>query len=90
MADDSKTVIRKEPRQSALWMMIVLAVSVFIIEVLVMILLPSLPLMSDAAKMMVDAAMLSLLLFPIFYFLVFRPLIVNITERRMAEEALRE
>ncbi len=90
MADDSKTLSLKEPRQSAVWMLIVLAVSVFVIEVLVMVLLSSLPPMSDAAKMMIDAGTLSLLLFPIFYFLVFRPLIVNITERRMAEEALRE
>ncbi|MBA3022416.1 MAG: diguanylate cyclase [Sideroxydans sp.] len=90
MADDSKTLIMKEPRQSAVWMLTVLAVSVFIIEVMVMVLLPSLPPMSETARAMIDAAMLSLFLFPIFYFLVFRPLIVNITERRMAEEALRE
>jgi diguanylate cyclase (GGDEF)-like protein/PAS domain S-box-containing protein len=90
MAGDSKPQIIKEPRQSAVWMLIVLAVSVFIIEVLVMVLLSSLPAMSDAAKTMIDAATLSILLFPIFYFLVFRPLIDNITERRMAEEALRE
>lgn len=90
MPDDSKTVIMKEPLQSAVWMLTVLAVSVFIIEVLVMVFLSSLPLMSETVRAMIDAAMLSLLLFPIFYFLVFRPLIVNITERRMAEEALRE
>lgn len=87
---DSNTMSKNEPRQSAVWLLVVLAVSVFIIEIMVMVLLPSLPPMSDMAKMMVDAAMLSLFLFPIFYFLVFRPLIVNITERRMAEEALRE
>lgn len=90
MVDDLKPKFIKEPRQSAVWMLIVLAVSVFIIEVFVMVLLTSLPAMSDAAKTLIDAATLSLLLFPIFYFLVFRPLIVNIAERRMAEEALRE
>lgn len=61
---DSNTMSKNEPRQSAVWLLVVLAVSVFIIEIMVMVLLPSLPPMSDMAKMMVDAAMLSLFLFP--------------------------
>lgn len=90
MADNAGALVKSEPRQSAMWMLIVLALSVFFAEALVMVALPLLPAMSDATATIVDAALLSVLLFPLFYFLVFRPLIVNITERKMAEDALRE
>ncbi len=81
---------RKEPHQSPAWLLSVLVVSVFVVEILVMMLLSSLPPMSKIAASMIDAAALALLLFPIFHFIVFRPLILNINERKLAEQALRE
>lgn len=81
---------KKEFHQSATWLLVVLVGAVFVVETLVMILLPTLPAMSGAAVTLVDATLLSVLIFPIFYFLVFRPLVLNIAERRRAEEALRE
>lgn len=55
-----------------------------------MMLLSLLPPISAATEMLIDATLLSTLLFPIFYFLVFRPLILSISERKQAEDALRE
>ncbi len=71
------------------WLLVVLTVSVFLVETLVMLLLHMLPPMSKTASVLLDATLLSTLLFPIFYFLVFRPLLLNITERRQAEDELR-
>lgn len=81
---------KKDRHQSAAWLLVVLAVTVFLAESLVMLLLPLFPPMSGAAETLVDASLLAVLLFPLFYYLVFRPLILNITERRCAEQALRE
>jgi PAS domain S-box-containing protein len=80
---------RKEPHQSVTWLLVVLTGSVFTTEVAVMFLLGALPPMPKLASVLLDAALLSALLFPVFYFLVFRPLLRNITERRQAEEELR-
>lgn len=63
--------------------------SVFIIEVLVMDILLSFTNMSKTAETLFDAAILSLLLFPIFYYLIFRPLVRNIAEREKVEAELR-
>jgi PAS domain S-box-containing protein len=47
------------------------------------------PEMSKTADALIDAALLSVLLFPIFYFLIFRPLVRNIDERKRTEDELR-
>lgn len=83
------TELKKEPHQSVVRLLVVLTGSVFFTEVLVMFLLTALPAMPKLASVLLDAALLSALLFPIFYFLVFRPLLQNITERRQAEAELR-
>ena len=74
---------------SARWLLIVLAGSVFLIELLVMFILDMFPPIPKTAIFLVDSTLLSTLIFPIFYFLVFRPLCQNITELRQTEEALR-
>lgn len=75
--------------QSATWLMIVLTGSVFFIELLVMLFLDALPPMSRTATFLLDSALLSTLIFPIFYLLVFRPLLQNIIELQQAEDNLR-
>jgi diguanylate cyclase (GGDEF)-like protein/PAS domain S-box-containing protein len=42
------------------------------------------------ASTLLDASLLSILLFPIFYFLVFRPLLQSITQREKAEDEARK
>lgn len=92
MNDESVAAVneKKDHHQSAVWLLSVLAVTVFLAESMVMLLLSHLPPMTDTVETLVDASLLAVLLFPPFYYLVFRPLILNITERRYAEQALRE
>ena len=80
----------KEPHQSAAWLLGVLIGAVFLVETLVMIVLPMLPPMSGTATTLLDASLLSIVIFPVFYFLVFHPLVRNIAERKHIEEVLRE
>lgn len=75
--------------QSVTWLLIVLTGSVFLIELLVMFFLDMLPPLPKMATFLLDSALLATLIFPIFYFLVFRPLLQNITELRQAEDNLR-
>jgi len=79
----------KERYLSASRLIAILVAAVFFAEALVMALLTMLPPMSETTETVVDAALLSVLLLPIFYFLVFRPLILNINERKASEDRMR-
>lgn len=79
----------RENQQSVRRLLIVLIASVFFIEVFLMGVLALLPPMSETVAALLDAALLSLLLFPIFYYLIFRPLVRNIAERKLVEAELR-
>lgn len=80
---------KKEPHQSVAWLLVVLTGSVFLTEVLVMFLLTAIPSMPRLASVLLDATLLSALLFPVFYLFVFRPLLRNITDLKQAEDELR-
>jgi diguanylate cyclase (GGDEF)-like protein/PAS domain S-box-containing protein len=67
---------------SPLRLLLVLAAAVFVGETLVMVFLSILPPMPPPVADVLDASFLVLLLFPIFYFLMFRP--VNQTVQRLA------
>lgn len=75
--------------QSVKRLLLILTGSVFITELLVMFVVDMLPPLPRVAGFMLDAALLSTLIFPVFYIYVFRPLLENITELRRAEEDLR-
>ncbi|HEU0186504.1 MAG TPA: PAS domain S-box protein [Gallionellaceae bacterium] len=77
--------LRSRPQLSELRLLMVLVVSVFVIETLVMILLSMLPLLPAIATMVLDATLLSALLLPLFYHLVYKPLILVINERKDSE-----
>ena len=79
----------RENQRSVRRLLIVLIGSVFFIEAFLMAVLALLPPMSETLAALLDAAMLSLLLFPIFYYLIFRPLVRNIAEREQVEADLR-
>lgn len=78
-----------ENHQSVKKLLVVLIGSVFFIEALVMGVLLLLPPLQKTVEALLDAALLSLMLFPIFYYLIFRPLIRNIAERGLVEDELR-
>lgn len=75
--------------QSVSRLLMVLAGSVFLIELLVMFILDSLPAMPKLTSFLLDSTLLSALIFPVFYFLVFRPLIRYIEELKRTEDDLR-
>ncbi len=79
----------KPYQQSVFWLGAVLISAVFLVEALVMLVLHELPPLPPMVEVLLDAALLSLLLFPIFYFQVFRPLVHHIRERKRTEEELR-
>ncbi|MFZ2301539.1 MAG: ATP-binding protein [Gallionella sp.] len=90
MPDKPVASRKQEFHQSATWLLAVLVGAVFLVEALVMVFLPMLPPMSRMEATLMDATLLAVLIFPMFYFLVFRPLVRNIAERKQAENALRE
>jgi PAS domain S-box-containing protein len=75
--------------QSAQWLLVVLTGAVFLIELMVLLLSGILPPMPRLERYLLDSTLSAILIFPIFYVLVFRPLLRNITELRKAEENLR-
>ncbi len=75
--------------QSVTRLLAVLAGSVFLIELLVMFLLDSFPAMPKLTTFLLDSTLLSALIFPIFYLLVFRPLCQNIADLKQTEDELR-
>ncbi len=75
--------------QSIIRLLAILIVAVFSVETMVMLVVDTFPPMPRLATVLLDSTFLSLLLFPIFYFLVFRPLLQNITSLKKAEEELR-
>lgn len=92
MPESSATPQKKESSehyQSVVRLLAILIIAVFSVEVMVMLVVDTFPPMPKLATVLLDAAFLSLLLFPIFYFLVFRPLLQNITSLKKAEEELR-
>jgi PAS domain S-box-containing protein len=66
-----------------------LTVAAFLEELLVLFFLDKLPPMPKAAEFLLDATLLSVLIFPVFYLLVYRPMSQNISELKQAEENLR-
>jgi PAS domain-containing protein len=68
---------------------IIVALGVFFSEMVVMAVVLFLPL-SNWLMMIFDATLLIVLLSPILYFFMFRPLMRNIQERKHAEAVLRE
>jgi|GEM_PF-1109996 PAS domain S-box-containing protein len=70
-------------------LLVILTAAAFLEELLVLFFVSILPPMPRTAKYLLDATLLSALIFPIFYFLVFRPMSRNITELRQAEDDLR-
>ena len=88
MSDDS---LQSEIKyhQSVTRLLIILTASVFVINLLVAMFLEMMPPMPKIEVFLMDSVLLSTLTFPIFYLLVFRPLLKSIAEHRQAEENLR-
>lgn len=66
------------------------AAGIFVAEALIMFLMPIFGEIPVAFEAILDALMLTILATPFLYFLLFRPMVLHIEERRTAEEALLE
>jgi PAS domain S-box-containing protein len=84
-ADDISSRFR-----SPLSSLVLIASSIFIAEAIVMAFLSVFPPMSPLSEALLDAALLVMLLSPVLYFFLLRPLIGHIKERRRAERELKE
>ncbi len=69
---------------------LIVALSVFIAEASVMLLLHFLPQRSIFGQAIIDATLLVALVSPTLYFFLFRPLVIHIRERVQIEDALRK
>jgi diguanylate cyclase (GGDEF)-like protein/PAS domain S-box-containing protein len=65
-----------------------IALTVFIAEAAVMLLLPSLPVLPYVAEAFTDASLLVLIISPALYYFLFRPLVIHIREREKIEGVL--
>ena len=72
-----------------LYVLIVTICSVFISEVLIMFILAVLPFsLGLYERAFLDGILLTFLMFPLFYLLLFRPMVLHISERKKAEQEL--
>jgi len=74
--------------RSPFHILIIIALSIFFSETLVMILISMLPPLSMWVETFLDAALLVFLVSPVLYFFMFHPLILQISECKKSEEAL--
>jgi len=86
---DKPSPSQLKPQQSVTKLLVILTVAVFLDELLVLFLLDRLPHMPKVVEYLLDATLMAVLIFPVFYFLVFRPMSRNIAELWQAEEDLR-
>ncbi|MCM2356762.1 MAG: PAS domain S-box protein [Geobacteraceae bacterium] len=75
---------------SPYWLVVILTIAVFATECLVMVLIPLFPNLPARAAVLLDSTILILFILPCLNFFLFRPLVVNITERKRAEEEVRK
>lgn len=74
---------------SPLRLLAIIAGSIFAAEAVIMAILYFVrPFTAEWAKALLDSTLLIIILSPVFYYFLFRPLILHIHERRQAEEAL--
>jgi len=74
--------------QSPVRLVIIIALSVFVSEAFVMIIISFLQPSSTLFEVLFDSTFLVVLLSPMFYFSIFRPLVLHTTERKRAEREL--
>lgn len=76
--------------KSPLRMVIIIAVSVFVIEAAIMFLLPFLPPLPYLLDGLIDASAITILLSPVIYYLIFRPMTSYIAEIRSARDLIKD
>ncbi|MFQ6673729.1 MAG: hypothetical protein ACE5GH_02955 [Fidelibacterota bacterium] len=77
---------------SPLYLLAIVAFSVILVECVVMYAIHSsyLPTLSHSVEGIFDSLLLLILIFPVLYFFLFRPMLLHTAERKLVEEELRE
>ena len=88
LPDSSTLTLRRA--QSPHFTLVFTLISIFVVEFLVMLFLQKWLPVPEPARAAVDALLLSLLITPLLYLFITRPLLRHIAERQQTEEALRE
>ena len=66
-------------------LLVIIMFSIFVTEAIIMFLFSILPRLSQHVQIVVDGLLLTVLVFPIVYLFMLRPLVLHITERKRAE-----
>ncbi len=74
--------------QSAFYLLMVMIISIFIAEAVIMFLITKLPPMSSMTIAIADSALLVMVVSPVLFHFLFRPLILHIERRKLAEKEL--
>jgi hypothetical protein len=83
---EEESLVFKKP----FFLLTITLISIFWIEVFIMLLLLTLSPLSLIQEVFIDASLLTLLVFPMLYFLLIRPLQAKIKENEMLEEDIRK
>ena len=67
-------------------LLLIITATIFLVELFVMMILDNIPPMNSFQMALFDSALLTTIVFPTLFFLVFRPLINHIAIRQRAEE----
>jgi signal transduction histidine kinase/PAS domain-containing protein len=63
-------------------LLVIVAAAILVAELLIMLILPRFPFLPDVQKGIIDAILLTILVFPLLYYLLFRPMMIQAKERR--------
>jgi hypothetical protein len=74
--------------QSPFYLLIITLIAIFAAEAVIMYFLSSMPTISKNWELILDSSFLVMLVSPLMYFFLMRPLVLNIRKRRYAEEEL--
>jgi PAS domain S-box-containing protein len=80
---------KKKQKRTLAWVLVALTGATFIEELLILAFLDLFPALPKTVVLVLDATLLAAFIFPIFYFLVYRPLSQNIAELKQTGERLR-
>jgi hypothetical protein len=76
--------------QSPFYLLLIILISIFAAEAVIMYFLSTLPTISEQWELFLDSAFLVMLVSPLIYFFLMRPLVLNIKKRRYAERELKK
>jgi PAS domain S-box-containing protein len=76
-------------KKSLVWLLVALTGAAFLEQLLILAFLDLFPVLPEMVVLVLDATLLSGLIFPIFYFLVYRPMSRSIAELQLTGERLR-